>query len=177
MRKERYNNVLVIAGTGRESGKTTLACLIIKKFRHLKPVAVKISPHFHEPTEGLINWHIDANFNVYRETSRIGNKDTTRMLSAGAADAYYIQAYDKNAEEAFKLVAYNIPADTPVICESPSLTKYIEPGVLFITDNKDVKYKKETKVLLSRADKVLYPLLGEVNLESLDFLGGSWIFG
>jgi len=177
MQKERYNNVLVIAGTGRESGKTTLACLIIEKFRHLEPVAVKISPHFHEPAEGLINWHLDNNFNLYRETSRSGNKDTTRMLNAGAADAYYIQAYDRNTKEAFRLVISNIRADTPVICESPSLARYIEPAVLFITDNKEFKYKKEMKVLLSRAHKVFFPLTEKVNLSNLDFSGGRWIFG
>ncbi len=171
-----YNNVLIIGGAGRESGKTTLACLIIEKFRHLMPIAIKISPHFHAPIEGLINWHIDDNFNIYRETSRSGNKDTTRMLRAGAADAYYIQAYDKNTKEAFSLVISNMPAGTPVICESPALAKYIKPGVLFITDNKDIKRKKEIKVLISRADKVFYPLMEKVNFDNLDFSGGRWIF-
>jgi hypothetical protein len=177
MKKEKYNNVLIIAGTGRESGKTTIACLIIETFRHLKPVAVKISPHFHEATDGLINWHIDENFNIYRETSLIGYKDTTRMLNAGAADAYYVQAYDKNVIEAFRLVIRNIPEDIPVICESPSLAKYIIPGVLFIADNKEVTYKKETSVLLSKADQVFYPLVEKVNIDNLDFSGGSWVFG
>lgn len=176
MQKERYKNVLVLAGTGRKSGKTTLACLIIEKFRHLKPAAVKISPHFHEPTEGLINWHIDENFNIYRETSMSGNKDTTRMLRAGAECAYYIQAYDKYTKEAFRLAINNIPEGTPVICESPSLAKYIKPGVLFIADSTEFKHRKEIKVLLSRADKVFYPLTEKINLNNLDFSGGGWIF-
>ncbi|MBN1387820.1 MAG: hypothetical protein JW965_05190 [Bacteroidales bacterium] len=177
MKKERFHNLIVIAGTGRESGKTTLACLIIEKFRHLEPIAIKISSHFHEPTEGLINWHINDNFNIYLETSRRGSKDTTRMLNSGAAAAYYIQAYDKNVLHAFRLVASTIPEDIPVICESPSLIKYIKPGVIFITDNKQVKYKKDIAGMLSKADYIYHPLTEKVNIDDLDFSGGSWIFG
>jgi len=177
MKKRQYNNVLVIAGAGRESGKTTLACIILEKFSHLKPVAIKISPHFHEPTEGLINWHIDNNFNIYLETSRSGNKDTTRMLNSGADIAYYIQAYDKNVLNAFSLVINNIPGDIPVICESPSLVRYIKPGMLFLTDNKEVKYKKDIRTMLSRADRIFYPLTEKADIHSLNFSGVSWIFG
>ena len=47
-RKPYHSNILAISGTGRNVGKTTLTCGIIKKLGiDQKPTAVKISPHFH----------------------------------------------------------------------------------------------------------------------------------
>ena len=47
-------NLLIIAGTGNKSGKTTLACRMIEQFRNPGLISVKITPHFHETTPGLI---------------------------------------------------------------------------------------------------------------------------
>ncbi|MBK8884338.1 MAG: hypothetical protein IPN67_18855 [Bacteroidales bacterium] len=47
-------NLLLIAGTGTKSGKTTMACKIIRQFSELKITAIKITPHFHETTPGLL---------------------------------------------------------------------------------------------------------------------------
>ena len=46
-------NLLLIAGTGTKSGKTSMACRIIEQFPELKITAIKITPHFHETTPGL----------------------------------------------------------------------------------------------------------------------------
>jgi len=43
-------NLLLIAGTGNKSGKTTLACRVIEQFRQSGISAVKITPHFHDIT-------------------------------------------------------------------------------------------------------------------------------
>ena len=49
-------NLLLFAGTGTKSGKTTMACRIIAKFPELKITAIKITPHFHETTTGLTDY-------------------------------------------------------------------------------------------------------------------------
>ncbi len=46
-------NLLIIAGTGNKSGKTTFACRLIEQFRSLDIISMKITPHFHETTAGL----------------------------------------------------------------------------------------------------------------------------
>ena len=44
-----HPNILTIAGTGRNVGKTTLACSIIKKMAlNARITAIKITPHFHK---------------------------------------------------------------------------------------------------------------------------------
>ena len=171
-----YRNLIIIAGTGRNSGKTTLSCMLISRFSSLDLVAIKISPHFHKPGRGLVNWHIDDKFNIYRETSETGNKDSSRMHKSGAVEVYYIQAYDENVKEAFGLLIRSIPENKPVLCESPSLGKYINPGVLFITDNSEVTIKKDMSALLRKADRVFNDIPAGDDIDKLMFSGSRWIF-
>lgn len=172
----QYKNLLIIAGTGRNSGKTTLACQVTDTFRQLSPVAVKISPHFHEPTAGLLEWHIEEGFSIFTENHKEGNKDSSRMLGAGAAKVYYIVCRDEYIKKAFSMVFITLPAGKPVICESPSLAKYIDPGVLFIADSSLPGTKKDLPFEVGKADRVFQPLEKEADLSGLRFTGGRWVF-
>ncbi|MBK7710219.1 MAG: hypothetical protein IPJ37_04135 [Bacteroidales bacterium] len=81
-------NLLLIAGTGTKSGKTTMACKIIRQFSELKITAIKITPHFHETTPGLLPVFEKSGYAVYKESERTGFKDTSRMLEAGAENVF-----------------------------------------------------------------------------------------
>jgi hypothetical protein len=128
----RFSNLLVVAGTGRNSGKTTLVCRIIEQFSHLGITSIKISPHFHDPSPGLIHISGKPGFEIYEETVSNPIKDSSRMLQSGAAKVYYIQAREESIYEAFSAVCMNLAADQPVICESPSLINYLTPGLFVI---------------------------------------------
>lgn len=172
----QYKNLLIIAGTGRNSGKTTLACQVINKFRQLSPVAVKISPHFHEPAAGLLEWHIEDGFSIFTENNKEGNKDSSRMLGAGAAKVYYIVCRDEYIKKSFSMVFSTLTAGIPVVCESPSLAKFIDPGMLLIADNMGPGPKKNLLFDPGKADRVFHPLSEEPGIDSLHFSGGSWFF-
>ncbi|TAL59958.1 MAG: hypothetical protein EPN88_16615 [Bacteroidetes bacterium] len=79
-------NLLLIAGTGTKSGKTSIACRIISQFKILNITAIKISPHLHEVTPGLIPLIEKKGYSVYEETNRNTSKDTSRMLHSGAKE-------------------------------------------------------------------------------------------
>ena len=79
-----FPNLLLIAGTGTRSGKTSMACKIIEQFPDLEITAIKISPHFHETTTGLISKSEKKGYSIYEETNRGTLKDTSRMLHSGA---------------------------------------------------------------------------------------------
>ncbi len=64
----KIQNLLLVAGTGTKSGKTSLACRIITQFRDLGITAVKITPHFHETTPGLLARYEEQGFAIYEET-------------------------------------------------------------------------------------------------------------
>jgi len=128
--KHQAPNWLLIAGTGRNTGKTTLACLLLSQYRENAVTSVKITPHFHplhEEDRVLVK---NENFIIIRE-ERISTKDSSRMLQAGASQALFVQAKDESLEEVFSYLSGLIPSGHPVICESGGMARIIEPG-LFI---------------------------------------------
>lgn len=138
-------NFLLIAGTGRNSGKTTMACSIIKKVVVDFPVTgLKISPHFHGGTESLKPLVGNDNFNLYKETSVKSEKDSSKMLQAGASEVFYIETTDGHIKNAFETFTKFIEPNIPVVCESPALRNYIVPGLFFIMDNINNINKKES---------------------------------
>lgn len=171
---KKLNKLLIVAGTGRNSGKTSLACSIIKQFIDIKPIALKISPHFHKPSEGLEVLFQHRDYNIYREWSEKGHKDSSKMLISGASEAYYIQVYDNNAGEAFNWLLKNINADQPIVCESPALGRYIQPGGLIIADSESIANKKDLGELYSQADRVF--MLGDKPDDLvIDYIDKRWV--
>ncbi|HUS86517.1 MAG TPA: hypothetical protein VMW76_04680 [Bacteroidales bacterium] len=171
----RILNLLIISGTGRKSGKTTLACRIIEHFREVEPVAVKISFHFHEPSPGLVLCEDMHGYRIYRETCREGLKDTSRMLNAGAGEVYYIQADDSNVSEAFLHLLKVLKPGAPLICESPALRKYFKPGLFFIADNKNISNRKDPGKLVGLADYIKEISDTQYLPEKLEYSDGRWI--
>lgn len=125
--------LLLIAGTGRNSGKTMLACRIIEKFGMTRTiVAIKISPHRHiiEPGGQILirNPHIC----IHEETDTGTGKDSSRMLAAGAKRSFVISATEDNLVRAIEHVIKLIGEDALLICESGGLRKWVQPGLFLI---------------------------------------------
>ena len=169
-------NLLIIAGTGNKSGKTSMACRIIEQFRPLGIVSVKITPHFHETTPGLALISEKKGYSLYEETNRGTTKDTSRMLKAGASRVYFAKVTDNSLDEAFKEIMMKIPDGTPIVCESPALRHYTEPGLFIIMTSPLKDNQKDIRVLLD------LPHL-EFNMDFLaserdipvSFIDGKWI--
>ena len=126
-------NWLIVYGTDRNSGKTTLITRIIRNFRDLAPItAIKISPHFH-PVEddAQIVAKTDA-YVIIRETSPDTGKDSSRMLEAGAGEVFYIQVWDNNLAGALPEIIKNIKPGSLVVCESGWARNLVTPGVFLI---------------------------------------------
>jgi hypothetical protein len=170
-------NLLLIAGTGTKSGKTTMACRIIEEFGNMKITAVKITPHFHETTPGLVLLAESNGYSVYEETETDSPKDTSRMLRSGAEKVYYAKVWDDRLFEAFKKIMEHIPGHTPVICESPALRYSVEPGIFVImTSDNVVKYKDINN--LQDLPHVMIKLEELNNLDVLTFRfeNGRWFY-
>lgn len=123
------NNILLISGLGRDTGKTLLATKVIEKFSNQNVTAIKISPHFHSLQEQPILLGIPNFFEVYEETNPGGHKDSSRMLRAGAKKVFYIQCNDKTLERVLNIMIMHLDRETPIVCESGALSKYLVPGI------------------------------------------------
>lgn len=125
--------LLLIAGTGRDSGKTMLACRIIEKFSMTRTiVAIKISPHRHiiEPGGQILiqNDHLC----IHEETNTGTGKDSSRMLAAGAKRSFIISATEDKLVKAIEYVIKLFAEDALLICESGGLRKCVEPGLFLM---------------------------------------------
>jgi hypothetical protein len=170
-------NLLLVAGTGTKSGKTTVACRIIEQFRALNITAIKISPHFHETTPGLKTIVEETGFAIYEETKPYSAKDTSRMLHAGALKVYFAKVLDDRLLFVFNRIKDLIPEGAPIVCESPALRNFIEPGVFIIISSETTRTRKDiSKFLVLPHLKFELEKLPEVLSIPIGFEDGSWIY-
>ena len=169
------SNLLLVAGPGRNSGKTTIICKIIEQFRHIGITSVKISPHFHTPSYGLIHISGKPGYEIYEETNSDTSKDSSRMLRSGAEKVYYIQTFEEGLNEAFSDFYAKTASGKPIICESPSLINYVEPGLFIImispagSNMKDIENRRRFPHL-----EYTYEEIMETATLPMDFVDGKW---
>ena len=138
MIQTRIPEMLLIAGTGRNSGKTTLACHIIKKTSADYPVvAIKITPHFHENFGTGKTLFNREDLVIIEESDPESGKDSALMIKAGAVKSYFVMAKDEQLNEALQVILKHVPENVPVVCESGGLRHIIEPGIFLMMDRKD----------------------------------------
>ena len=87
--------VLVLAGSGRNAGKTSVGCALVRALEEFCWTAVKVTPHIHE-LSAAVNEELDF----------ASEKDTGRYLAAGAKRAFLIQgeAPGENAADTLSLI-------------------------------------------------------------------------
>jgi hypothetical protein len=129
------NHLLIIGGSCRNIGKTTLALDIIKNLSSsFSIIGLKVSTHrkgedkHHGNHASLPDFQ---NFITKKEDNSQPLKDTSRMLAAGAKAAYYIQTKEEFVLNSFIQFKEINNITGPIICESRSLRLSIKPG-LFI---------------------------------------------
>lgn len=168
-------NLLLIAGTGTKSGKTTMACRIIEQFGDLNITAIKITPHFHETTPGLKTIFEKKSYSIYEETNSKLSKDTSRMLKSGAVKVYFAKVFDDRLLFVFNKIKDLIPKGTPIICESPALRNYIEPGVFVIMSSETTNKRKDINHLQA-LPHVMFKLeeLNKISEIPIEFENGRW---
>ncbi len=127
--QKRYPNLLLISGMGRKTGKTSLACDLIRRRAGQGIGAIKISCHFHPQHSMELVEEVAGQYQIFRENNPDGHKDSARMLAAGAQDVFYVQTARECAFEAFEKIYAKLPPHLPVLCESGGLGKHLEPGL------------------------------------------------
>jgi hypothetical protein len=127
--------LLLIAGNGRDSGKTTLACLLIQKFsRDHQIIALKISPHKHRITTGGKVISDTDNLYIAEETDAETGKDSSRMLHAGATRSFFICTTGDQLPVAMNKILELADDQALFVCESGGVRRFVEPGLFFIVD-------------------------------------------
>ena len=170
--------MVLVSGSGRNCGKTTVACNLITQLSENEFVyGLKITPHFHltgQKQELLIE---EKDFKIFRETDLNSGKDTSRMLSAGAKEVYFIQCKDSNVDKAFKVLSSYLTKNIPVICESGSFANVYKPGFHLLIEGIDIDPTKASyNQNLKRADLIINQadyLPNDLGIQ-LTYSGAEW---
>ncbi|MFZ5940538.1 MAG: hypothetical protein ACOYXB_08185 [Bacteroidota bacterium] len=134
----KLSHWIMISGTGRNCGKTTLACRLLEHFRPLRPAGVKISPHFH-PLDGDEEvLERGDGFLIIRER-KISTKDSSRMLQAGAGPSLFVQVREEARERMLEALLRQLDPGQAVICESGGMRELVSPGLFIL-----MKHEKDT---------------------------------
>ena len=134
--------MILIAGDGRNVGKTTFAINII---RHLSEktevIGMKTSPHIHDIDDDLDLIYRTSDFVVAEEKGR-SMKDSSLLLQAGAKRVFFIMAKQEYLEKAFSAIAGKLD-HALVVAESGGLIELIDPGLFFFVRNHKGQITKE----------------------------------
>jgi len=169
-----WPNMLLVAGTGRNVGKTTFVCKVISAISNNQPiVAIKITPHVHDLCDSCITLFRSDKLTITEETSKYLPKDSSKMLAAGASKVYFIQGADDQLEKIVEFLRVLIPENCAIVCESAALRKIINPGLFILMS------VKAEGVIKKNADKVSLANLHiwdyKYSIEPIDFENGKWM--
>lgn len=176
--KEFRKNILLIAGTGRNVGKTLFACKLIESMDCKNSVvSIKISPHFHELGQTIEIVKQSEHFQIAKERNKSGRKDSNRLLKAGSKEVYYIQAKDDSLPEIIFFLDSIIPPNTPMIIESGGLREIIHPGLFLMIHHNNNYLKARAIKYKPLADKWIEFDGNNFNLtpEKIIFINEEWI--
>ena len=155
--------MLLIGAAGRDAGKTTFACEIIRRFHTLPINAAKVTAI--QARDGLcprggkgcgVCTSLEGDFCITEETDPEGKKDTQRLLAAGAQRVMWLRVLKSKLEEGARVFLDSFCPDTPLVCESNSLRNTVVPGLFLMVKHSESKeVKVSAQRVLSRADAVI----------------------
>lgn len=153
---KKWENILLIAGSGRNVGKTYFISRVLEQTREQMPIAVKISPHFHPLSPGLKLVSETSDYQLLEETDRTSNKDSSLFLQHGAVRSFYAQVYDENLPELILALLPFFTTTQPIIIESAAMHRYLDAGLFLFIYNEKGEKKPATEANLKTADFVVH---------------------
>lgn len=179
------STILMIGSAGRNAGKTLLACDLIRRHAPAQPiVAVKVTTIKEEtgacPRGGNgcgVCGEFQGQFSLTQVHDRPPNKDTTRLLDAGASKVFWLRVRDEYLEEGVRETLNQIPDNQPSLWESNSARRVLQPAVFLVLREKGNDRVKDSCLgVMDDADRILeFDGTGwDLSPERITFPGGHW---
>ena len=145
--------MIVVSGGGKNVGKTSLICGLLRALSEFEWVAVKIAGHDHGKAEAL-----------FEEKAAGEETDTARFLAAGARRVFLLTAEGTELGEALKALESATGTDAHLIFESNRVLDWIEPTVhLAVGDAASeqkrtfarIEHRIDARVLIANRDETV----------------------
>lgn len=130
------NDFILISGSSRNVGKTTLACKIIETLSFKgEVIAVKISKHVHQLTEKHKVIFELPGLLIAEELDNRSSKDSSRYLQSGAFRSFFVQANDDQFSVLAVWLKENLTGT--VVCETGFLGNFLTPTKAFFVEGEE----------------------------------------
>lgn len=177
--------MLMVGAANRNAGKTEFICSLIRKFglKH-KIIGIKVTTI--EQANGICPRGEDGcgtcealkgNFCITEETDKHSDKDTCRMLAAGAARVFWLRALKSHLKEGITAVQDIIGDKAILVCESNSLRQVVEPQLFVMVKNSDAKnFKRSAKEVVQYTDRLIFSDGDgfDIYLNEIELLDNIW---
>lgn len=177
--------LLIVGATGRNLGKTELACRIVARHAGRAPVAaLKVTTVVHDDgscPRGGEGCGVCSSFGeswcVMRELDATSDKDTSRLLASGARASYWLRVREGDLAAGARGLLAHVPAGWVSVCESNRLARVVEPGLfLQVHAAGERAVKPSAQAVAGLVDRMVVSD-GEsfdLDLERLSLLDGAW---
>ena len=154
--------LVVVGGSTRNIGKTSVVAGLISAFRERIWTAIKITQYGHGVCsangEACDCATADHSVAFTEERDRSGESDSSRYLVAGAKRSLWVRTQQGGLFEAMPRLHKEIAAAENVIVESNSILKFVRPDIFIsVLDPAAEDFKGSARRYLDRADLILMP--------------------
>lgn len=153
----------MIGAAARNAGKTQFASEVLRRYAKANPLAaIKVTP-VDNLTQGCprgaescgVCEEMTGKYVITEESSRSGEKDTSRLLIAGASKVLWLRSVRDALADGVDAVLRQIPAGTGIICESNSSRTIVEPGLFLVLKRKgEARVKESCREVIDLADRI-----------------------
>jgi molybdopterin-guanine dinucleotide biosynthesis protein A len=181
----KLDGMLMIGSAGANVGKTELACALIKKIGKTTDITgIKVTTISAKdgqcPRGGQgcgVCTSVDGDFDIMEETDSNSEKDTSRLLAAGAKRVFWLRVMKQRLKEGLACLLEIIGPDAVSICESNSLRQVAEPGLFLMVKGRDSKtWKSSARDVKKHADRIVVAGPGgfDSDLDRIKLVSGKW---
>ncbi len=156
-------DILMIGSSGRNVGKTLLACELVRRHAAVHAVtAVKITTIHEEEWDcphGVagcgVCGSLQGDYQLTEEKDGPPDKDTTRLLKAGATRVFWLRVRQPHLAEGVGELMRRLPAGQPAVIESNSARQVLAPGLFLILRDGGAEVKASCRGVMGQADRTL----------------------
>lgn len=181
----RIPGMIMVGAGGRNVGKTELVCALIQRFAaHHRITALKVTTV--SETDGRcprggegcgVCTSFEGAYFMTEETSAPPDKDTGRLLSAGAARVFWLRVRENHLVEGIEALREAADPDALTVCESNSLRSVVHPDLfLMVRDWRSATFKPTAERVRDCADRIVR-FNGErfdLDFDELSIVHGQW---
>jgi len=178
--------MLMVGSWGRGVGKTELSSSLIKKFGpKCNIIGIKVTT-IEDPDGSCPRGRgcgacssLDGHYDITAETESDSDKDTCRMLAAGAERVFWLRALKAHLDEGISALLSIIGNDAICVCESNNLRQVVEPGLfIMVTGRCEEGSKASAQKVARHADmNVSFDGTGfDIDLDEIELADGRWSY-